>query len=141
MSSKTEVLEKIISTQSYLGSYVKSMINEIHCEERKQPPTSWKKGDVIQVRVNKDGSNKPRPSVVIKVYLDYLVSIPLTSADDINKLCDSTGSRFFKDSFFCNTYTITPIDKANEAFLGVYDNMKSLNNAIRELRLFINKNI
>lgn len=141
MSSKSEVLAKVINTNTYIGSKVLQLINEVTCEDSPTIPQSYKKGDVIRVRVNKDGSGKPRPSIVIKVTKEYLVSIPLTSAQDINTLCESTGSRFFKDCYFCNTYTITPIDRANESFLGVYESPKSLNNAIKELKLFIGRNI
>jgi hypothetical protein len=141
MSSKTDVLAKVTNSSQYLGSFVKQLINEIHCDENRQPPTIWKKGDVLKVNVQRDGTIKPRPSVVIRVKKEYLISIPLTSSDDVNFLCESTGSRFFKDSNFCNTYVVTPIEKANESFLGVYDSPKSLNNAIKELRKFINENI
>lgn len=140
MSSKTEVLAQINPTTTYIGSKVKEFINLVTCENSPQVPKLYKRGDVIRVRVNTT-SDKTRPSIVIRVTKDYLVSIPLTSAEDVNTLCPSTGSRFFKDCYFCNTYVITPLHIADINFIGVYDSPKSLNNAIKQLRIFITKNI
>lgn len=140
MSSKAEVIAKIINTSTYIGTAVKTFINEVHCEERLQPPSIFKKGDVIRVRVN-NTSDKARPSVIIRVFAEYVISIPLSTCEDLNNLCESTGSRFLKEGWFCNIYLVSPISYANENFLGIYDNNKSLNNAIKELKLFINKNI
>ncbi len=140
MSSKADVLSKITSSSQYAGSYVKQLINEVTCEENtNNNPQFFKKGDVIRLRINQDGSSKPRPSIVIKVTKEFLVSIPLTSADDINTLCPSTGSRFFRDGNFCNTYVVTALEKAE--FIGVYDSPKSLNTAIKNLKEFIGNNI
>lgn len=140
MSSKADILEKINSNTSYIGTKVKEFVNSVTCENDPQIPSVYKKGDVIRVRINAT-SDKTRPSIIIKVAKEYVISIPLTSVEDINALCPSTGSRFFKDCFFCNTYVVTPTHIANINFLGVYDSPKALNNAIKELRMFINKNI
>ena len=139
MSSKAEVLAQINPTTTYIGTKVRDLISQVSCEDAPTNPTIYKKGDVIRVRVQKDGSSKPRPSCIIKVEKEYVVSIPLTSAEDVNMLCPNTGSRFFKEGYFCNTYVVTAIDKVE--FLGVYDSPKSLNNAIKELREFITKHI
>lgn len=140
MSSKSEVIELIDSSKTYIGSKCKEFVGMVHCEERLHPPKKWKKGDVIRVRVNMS-NEKTRPSVVIKVCKEYLISIPLTSSEDVNTLCESVGSRFFKDSYFCNNYVLTPISYSDENFLGIYDNNKSLNLAIKKLKDFINQNI
>ena len=140
MSSKTDVLAQINPTTTYIGTKVKEFVNSVTCENSPQVPNVYKRGDVVKVRVNAT-SDKPRPSVVIKVTKEYLVSIPLTSADGTNSLCESTGSRFFKDCYFCNTYVVTPLHIADINFIGVYDSPKSLNNAIKNLREFITKNI
>lgn len=139
MSSKADVLAKVNPTTTYIGTRVKELVNEVTCEDAPIQPLILKKGDVIRVRIQADGSNKPRPAVIIKVCKDYVISIPLTSCSDTNALCETSGSRFFKEGYFCNIYIVTPIEKA--VFIGIYDNMKSLNNAIKELRLFIVKNI
>ena len=140
MSSKTDVLAQINPTTTYIGTKVKEFVNSVSCENSPQVPKLYKRGDVIRVRVNTT-SDKTRPSIVVRVTKDYLVSIPLTSVDDTNSLCESTGSRFFKDCYFCNTYVITPLHIADINFIGVYDSPKSLNNAIKNLRIFITRNI
>lgn len=137
MSSKKEVIEKIIPTQNYLGSFVKSMILEITCEEKQHPPLTFKKGDVIRIC---KPLNKPRPSVIIKVTKEYVISIPLTSTESVHCLAESE-SRFFSTGCFCNSYEVTPLEVAKESFIGVYDNPKALTNAIKELRVFIKQNI
>ena len=140
MSSKTDILAQINPTTTYIGTKVKEFVNSVSCENSPQVPNLYKRGDVIKVRVNAT-SDKPRPSVVVRVTKDYLVSIPLTSVDDTNSLCESTGSRFFKDCYFCNIYVIILLYIADINFIGVYDSPKSLNNAIKQLRIFITKNI
>ena len=140
MSSKTDVLAQINPTTTYIGTKVKEFVNLVTCENSPQVPKLYKRGDVIRVRVNTT-SDKTRPSIVVRVTKEYLVSIPLTSAEDVNTLCPSTGSRFFKDCYFCNTYVITPLHIADINFIGVYNSPKSLNNAIKNLREFIIKNI
>lgn len=142
MSSKAEVLAKVINTNTYIGSAVRGMINDITCEESPTVPKHLKKYDVIRVKVNMDGSGKPRPAVIISVKKDYVVAIPLTSAEgDVKVLCEYKGNRFFKDGFFCNSYVIVQTEIARQSFLGTFDDNKTLNNAIKELRLFINGNI
>lgn len=137
MASREDVLKKINPTSTYIGSAVKGFINEVTCEA-KTAPDFFKKGDII--KVGSSQSDKKRPSVIVKVAKDYVVSIDLTTTENLRVLCESK-SRFLKDSFFCNSYTITPIDLAKESFIGVYDNMKVLNQAIKELKVFISKNL
>lgn len=131
MSSKSEVIAKVVPTTTYLGSFVRTLINEVTCEDA-LVPTSLKKGDVIKTY----SGVKTRPCVVVSVYNDYVISIPLTSTESVHCMSES-DSRFFGKGWFCNSYVITPIDLAFESFIGVYDNNKVLNNAIRELKLFI----
>ncbi len=117
MSSKVDVLAKVNPTMSYIGTRVKELVNEVTCEDAPMQPSVLKKGDVIRVRIQADGTSKPRPSCVIKVCKDYVVSIPLTSCNDTNALCETSGSRFFKEGYFCNIYIVTPIERAT--FIGI----------------------
>ncbi len=136
MSSKQDALAKVIPQQTYIGSYVRQLITEIVVEKDTNKPNKLKKGDVITAY----SGAKSRPSIIIKVKEDYVISMSLTSSKNPNSLCES-DSRFFGKGFFCKSYEVTPLSQAFERFIGVYDNPKVLNNAIRELRLFINKNI
>jgi len=137
MSSKQTVLDKINPTSTYIGTAVKKFVDEV-THDIDNAPDSFKKGDVIKLQTV--GSNKNRPSVIIKVCSEYVVSIPLTTTESVHCLSESK-SRFFKNGFFSNTYAVTPIKVAKENFIGVYDNHKLLNLAIKELRVFIVKNI
>lgn len=133
--TRQETIDNIIPTSTYVGSAVRKMINEI--SDIRVPPAHFKKGDIIKVYVP---SQKPRPAVIIRVREEYVVSIPLTTDENVHCMTES-NSRFTRESCFCNSYIVTPIETAKENFLGVYDNTKSLNTAIKELRLFIAKNI
>lgn len=135
MATKQETIDSIVPTSNYLGSFVRKMIEEIHTP--RHFPDSFRKGDVIRVNFPQ---NKPRPSIVIKVMPDYVIAIPLTTDDNVHCMTESK-SRFFKEGCFCNSYVLIPNIIAQENFLGVYDNMKLLNQAIKELKQFINKNI
>ena len=136
MKTKTEIIESIDPTKNYQGSFLIARIKEVDCDN-KIPPKYLKKGDVIAI----SSGVKIRPSVIIKVTKEYVVCIPLTSQSNcVNKMSESK-SRFFKDGYFCNTFEVVDIEVAKSQFIGVYDNMKLLNNAIKELRLFIVKNI
>lgn len=136
MSSKAEVLAKISNSNTYVGSFVKQFVNEVTCENNTNTPDKIKRCDAITVY----SGQKARPSIVIKAHKDYVISLPLTSSENPNSLCES-DSRFFGKGFFCNTYAVTPTKYAFERFIGIYDNPKVLNNAIKELREFIKKNI
>lgn len=136
MSSKQDALAKVIPQQTYIGSYVRQLITDILVEKDINKPDKLRKGDVITAY----SGAKARPSIIIKVKDDYVISISLTSSKNPNSLCES-DSRFFGRGFFCKSYEVTPLTQAYERFIGVYDNPRMLNNAIKELRLFINKNI
>ena len=135
MSNKLEVLKEIIPTQTYIGTAVRDFINKVTCENF--APHTFRRGDVIRIT---QPLNKQRPSVIISVEKDYVISIPLTTSDSIHCLLESK-SRFFNSGCFCNSYVITPIEIAQANFLGVYDNPKLVNQAIKELKQFINLNI
>lgn len=136
MSSKAEVLAKISNSNTYVGSFVKQFVNEVTCENNTNIPNKLRRGDAITTY----SGQKARPSIIVKVHKDYVISLPLTSSENPNSLCEFE-SRFFGKGFFCNVYAVTPTKYAFERFIGVFDNHKALNNAVKELRLFIGKNI
>ena len=135
MASKKEVMDGFINHQTYLGSEIKTRINSISME-RKDAPTTLKKGDVYSDVVGA----KKRPCVIIKIKNGIVFAIPLTSSENVHNLT-SYNSRFFGEGWFSNTYTITTEDIVKENFLGVFDNTKNLNEGIKALREFIKKNI
>jgi len=133
--TKQETIDYVIPTQTYVGSAVRKMISEI--TDGRVPPEYFKRGDIIRVHMP---SQKPRPSVIIKVTTEYVISIPLTTDENVHCMLESK-SRFAREGCFTNSYVVTPINVAKENFLGIYDNPKLLNMAIKELREFIKKNI
>lgn len=135
MKSKTEIIESIDPKKTYIGSYVIARVNEVEVDDR-FAPSVLKKGDVIRVYAGV----KQRPCVIIKVKTDMVICIPLTSTENVNNLCYGK-SRFYGESFFSNEYKVVDVENAKRNFIGVYDNTKCLNNAIKELKLFILKNI
>jgi len=135
MKSKTDIIATIDLTKSYIGTFVRDKINEVECDDR-FPPRELKKGDVYTISVSK----YPRPVVIIKVLKDKVIGIPLTSTENVNALYKG-NSRFFGESYFCNSFTVTNKEDALKRFTSVYDNSKVLNNAIKALRAFINENI
>lgn len=136
MPTKQEAIESIVNHQNYVGSYVKKIISEIDDLGIKGKPSVIRKHDVIKITSQK----KYRPGVVIKVTKEYVIAIPLTSSENVHCMSESK-SRFFKDGCFTNGYEVVPIDLAFENWIGIYGNAKLVNNAIKELRQFISKNI
>jgi len=134
--TKQETIDSIVPTSQYLGKYVREMITGISTANMKLCPEYFKKGDVILLKCRV----KPRPGVIIKVTATYVICIPLTSTENEHCMSESK-SRFFRLGCFCNSYELVPIEMAQQSFLGVYDAPKLLNQAIKELRLFIVKNI
>lgn len=135
MKSKTEIIETIDPKKTYIGSYVIARINDVDTDDR-FIPTTLKKSDVIKHQAG----SKIRPCVIIKVKTDKVICLLLTSTENIHYLCESK-SRFFGNTYFSNEYKVIEIERAKRNFIGVYDNHKYLNNAIKELKLFILKNI
>lgn len=135
---KRKVLDKFTANSTYLGSFVKKTIIETDFKVLKEvtyPPTQIKKGDVI---VMAQGS-KNRPCVVVKILKDATVMfIPLTSTDNVHCLAPY-NSRFFGEGCFSKAFDVCTHEKAVKNFVGVFDNNKDLNIAIKELKQYINK--
>lgn len=139
MATKQEVLDKVQDNLKYPGTQVKNIINQVTKIE--QPYlTKLKKGDVFSYAYGKDVNKKPRPAVIVKVLDEIVLAIPLSTNPGHMELCESK-SRFFRDCWFTKHLISCHIDVAKERFLGVYDNPKRLNRAIKELSIFINQNL
>jgi hypothetical protein len=123
---KRDLANKFTATSSYLGGL-----------RGVQRPCKIKKGDVITAY---EGT-KARPAVVIKVLKDGTVMyIPLTSTDNIHCMSPSS-SRFFGEGCFTKSINVCSKEYALEYFVGIYDNMKALNLAIKSIKEFININL
>jgi len=134
--AKKELQEKFTPTGTYLGSFVRNAIQGTSFKPNnlgfQVKPKIIKKGDVVLVHQGV----KPRPCCVVKVVGDTVCYIPLTSSDNIHCLSESS-SRFWGDGSFCKTFDICTLEYALDNFIGVYDNPKLLNRAIKELKEYI----
>ena len=137
---KQDLASKFNPTSTYLGSHIKKTIIESDFKPLKQnqnAPTYIKKADVIIVQ---EGV-KRRPAVVIKVLKDRTVMyVSITSSENIHCM-GSFNSRFFGEGCFCKSFNVCTEEFAIENFIMTFDDTKSLNLAIKELKEFINKNI
>ena len=136
---KRELMEKFNPTTTYVGSHIRLAVQQTDFKGLKSTtrPTSIRKGDVI---VSFEGV-KSRPSVVVNVLKDRTVLyIPLTSTENVHCLSESK-SRFFGEGCFCKAFSVCTEEFAIEHFVGVYDNNKLLNQAIKQLKEYLNKNL
>lgn len=136
MKSKSEIIATVDPKKTYIGSFVIERIREVDCDDS-YPPEFLRKGDVI---VTNYSGTKSRPSVIIKVLKDKVIAIPLTSNKNVHSLCEHS-SRFFSKGYFCNAYIVMDTEVAKSRFVGVYDNPKAVNRAIKELKEFVNINL
>lgn len=136
---KRDLSESFTPQTTYLGSFIKKAIMDTNFKILKQNnhlPKYIRKGDVI---ILTHGA-KSRPCVVSKVLKNRtVIYIPLTSTENIHCLT-SYKSRFFGEGCFSKSYDICTEDIAIANFIGVFDNMKDLNKAIKELREFFINN-
>lgn len=136
---KRDLANSFTVTSTYAGQFIRDKIMNADFKELKQiqAPEQIKKGDVIIVF---EGV-KSRPAVICKVLKDKTcIYIPLTSTENVHCLSKSK-SRFFGEGCFSKNISVCTEEFAIKQFVGVYDNMELLNNAIRSLKEFINENI
>ena len=129
MPTKQELLESIRLSKktSYSVAEVNNFITSISTKETKVP--YLKKGDVITHMVG----TKVRPCVVAKVTLNTCWVVPLSSTEDELNLYESK-SRFFGKGHFSKAIVSVKMDFAKSNFIGVYDNPKRLNRALRAIK-------
>lgn len=137
---KRELVNSFVSHSSYIGSKIKEQIIATDFKVAQDPinkPSKLRKGDVFLGYSGK----KSRPCVVCKVLKDGTVTyIPLTGSENVHCLTESK-SRFFGEGCFSKTFDVCTEEYATENFIGVYDNNKLLNKAIKTLKEYINKNL
>lgn len=137
---KRDLASRFESQTTYLGSFIKKEIIETDFKQVKnnvQRPIYIKKGDVI---ISFEGK-KARPSVIVKVLKDKtLLHIPLTSTENMHCMTPFK-SRFFGEGCFTRAMSSCSEEYAIENFVGVFDNMKALNLAIKDFKHLINTNL
>ncbi len=139
---KKELLSKFTAHQTYIGSFVKDVITKADFKNAleskvQNAPSNIKKGDVITTYEGK----KSRPCVILKVLKDNTcIYIPLTSSENVHCLIPYK-SRFFGEGCFSKSFSVCTGEFAIKNFVGVFDNMKQLNLAVKELKQFFNENL
>ena len=133
--TKKELIDSFQPTQTYLGSFIRSQVNQISNEIRNvNCPVSFKKGDVY---VSYCGV-KSRPCVIVKVFKDFVVGIPLTSGENIHSSVPYK-CRFFGDGFLGKTIDIASKEYVLENFTGIFEDKKAIKLAIENIKEFVNK--
>lgn len=135
---KEELIEKFIPTATYSGKQITHIINQFNFRTAvNAKPISIKKGDVIRVR----SASKVRPACVIKVAKDRTIFyIHMTSTDNIHCMTP-IKSRFFGNGCLTKSFDICTEEYAIENFIGVMDDTKAVNQAIKDLKALINDNL
>jgi len=136
---KRELLNKFTGTSSYLGSYIKDEIQKTDFKHLKsiQKPNIIKKGDCLIVQ---EGA-KTRPGIVVKVLSDRtIIYIALTSTENVHCLTPYKN-RFFGEGCFSRSFSVCTEEYALNNFVGVFDDNKTLNKAIKDLKDFVNNSL
>ena len=132
--TKKEVLDSFQANQSYLGSFIKDKITSISAKGVSGTPVSLKKGDVY---VSYCGTKK-RPCVIVKVFKDFVVGIPLTSGENIHSSVPYK-CRFFGEGFLGKTIDIASKEYVKTYFAGVFEDKKAIKEALENIKEFMNK--
>jgi hypothetical protein len=136
---KRELASSFNAHSTYLGSFVREEIMRSNFKVLKNinKPCRIKKGDVI---TSFEGT-KSRPAVVVKVLRDStILYMPLTSTENVHCMTPFK-SRFFGEGCFAKSINICTEEYALEFFIGVFDNTRALNQAIKELKILVNSNL
>ena len=133
--TKKELIDSFQPTQTYLGSFIRSQVNQISNEIRNVNCTvSFKKGDVY---VSYCGRKK-RPCVVVKILKDVVVGIPLTSGENIHSSVPYK-CRFFGEGYLGKTIDIASKEYVQSYFAGVFEDKKAIKEALENIKEFVNK--
>ena len=100
------------------------------------PPSKLRKGDVY----GWNGGAKVRPCVIIKVLADVVYGIPMSTTEDEMNLMPY-NSRFFGNGWYSRAIECSKHQFVKDNFLGVHDNPKELNKAIKLIMDEFNNNI
>lgn len=129
-----EISEKFQTGLTYTGKNIKTILESVSLDSLKlvTPPTKIKKGDTF---IHYSGK-KARPCIVIKVLKgDRVVYMPLSSSKNMHNL-NPFKSRFFGEGYFSNAISICSTEFVQKQFVGIFDNPKALNLAIKEINQF-----
>lgn len=136
---KRELADKFTASTTYIGSHIKTEIQKTDFKHLKsiQKPSIIKKGDAIVVQ---EGA-KTRPCIVAKVLSDRtVIYIALTGSENVHCMTPFK-SRFFSEGCFSRSFSVCTEEYALENFVGIFDDNKTLNRAIKDLKDFVNNSL
>lgn len=136
MATKRDIINSIPPTQVNISrkEFIR-LINLVTPDSEDLPysdiskPKYLKKGDVYLASVG----SKRRPVVIAKILDDIVLGIPLSTTKDELNLYKSS-SRFFGNGWFAKQLISANKQYAYDNWVGIYDNHKRLNTAIKELK-------
>lgn len=136
MSSKQKVIDSLTKA-NYSVKEVIGLINSV-TPDAISPPYI-KKGDCFLDQVGA----KRRPCCVIKVIGEVAYAIPLSTTLDSKTLLKGKKSRFSTidnpDCYFSKSLVCASVGYVKDNYVFSYEDLYSLNKAIREMRKLINK--
>lgn len=133
--TKKELIDSFQPTQTYLGSFIRSQVNQISNETRSvNCPVSFKKGDVYLSYCGV----KSRPCVIVKVFKDFVVGIPLTSGENIHSSAPRK-CRFFGEGYLGKTIDIASKEYVQTYFAGVFEDKRAIKEALENIKEFVSK--
>lgn len=131
---KQETINKTSVSRQYLLEVVEKYHEEVtrlHAALGRWRPSMLKIGDIIFV----GSSGIPHPCIVYKIKQGFAYSVVVTSKDT-HSVKEVTNSRMLNSSFYSYSIVRTPIALALENYIGVFDNMKELREALKLIKEF-----
>lgn len=139
MPSKEQIITSLNKT-SYSKSEVQHLINSINSiQSLREPKIDYiKKYDYF---LYESATNvKSRPFVVVKVLKDTVIAIPLSTTKDALNLIPSR-SRILKEGYFSKQFLTVHKEVAIKNWVGIYDNTKLVDKAVKSLKEFLNSSL
>lgn len=131
MPTREELIQSL-SKDKYTVSEVKHLIKGVK-KDRPNQPTKLKKGDILSLNL----FGKCRPVIVVKEIKNYCIVIPMSSTEDSLNI-HSFNSRFYGEGYFNMQLLTLKLEHMQDKFIGVLDDNKNLNIAIKKLRQYYN---
>lgn len=129
--NKQDTINSLQEDKTYSYKHVKQLLE--HLTGVIEVPSKLKRGDVFSQHCGV----KKRPVVIVKVLKDIVIGIPLTTNEDELAMTPH-NSRFFRGGWFTNQLITARIEYVEDNFLGVLDDNKSLNEAVKQIKQFYN---
>lgn len=135
---KDDLIANFQPTITYSGKQIAHIINGLSLKSlTPNKPSKIKKADVFTVKT----ASKTRPAVVLKVLKNRtVIYCHLTSTENIHCMTPY-DNRFFGKGCFSYSFSICTEEYVIENFIGLFDDIKTVNRAIKDLKEFFVNNL